>query len=179
MEEGLESEEEAEVRDSTPVSTRDLIQGSGEVVVDTVSTRMVEVVVTAHMEVGMEGMAAMATDMAIMDKDVGLTLVVADTAVDAVLGPARAIPVICLWGLFRIMVAPTLTSNTRLAGGNLSNSNPVVSWGTLLRTRGGLNTRTRGAPSRSMGEGPRQWGGFIPSLTQARRRVHRGVTPVG
>ena len=64
MEEGLESEEEAEVRDSTPVSTRDLLQGSGEVVVDTVSTRMVEVVVTAHMEVGMEGMAAMATDMA-------------------------------------------------------------------------------------------------------------------
>ena len=50
MEEGLESEEEAEVRDSTP----DLIQGSGEVVVDTVPTRMVEVVVTAHMEVGME-----------------------------------------------------------------------------------------------------------------------------
>ena len=158
MEEGLESEEEAEVRDSTPVSTRDLIQGSGEVVVDTVSTRMVEVVVTAHMEVGMEGMAAMATDMAIMDKDVGLTLVEADTAVDAVLGPARGIPVICLWGLFRIMVAPTLTSNTRLAGGNLSNSNPVVSWGTLLRTRGPLITRTRGAPSRSMGEGPRQWG---------------------
>ena len=51
MEEGLESEEEAEVRDLTPVSTRDLIQGSGEVVVDTVSTRMVEVGVTAHMEV--------------------------------------------------------------------------------------------------------------------------------
>jgi len=50
--------------------------------------------------VGMEGMAAMATDMAIMDKDVGLTLVVANTAVDAVLGPARGIPVICLWGLF-------------------------------------------------------------------------------
>ena len=100
MEEGLESEEEAEVRDSTPVSTRDLLQGSGEVVVDTISTRMVEVVVTTHMEVGMEGMAAMATDMAIMDKDVGLTLVEADTAVDAVLGPARGIPVICLWGLF-------------------------------------------------------------------------------
>ena len=100
MEEGLESEEEAEVRDSTPVSTRDLLQGSGEVVVDTVSTCMVEVVVTTHMEVGMEGMAAMATDMAIMDKDVGLTLVEADTAVDTVLGPARGIPVICLWGLF-------------------------------------------------------------------------------